>query len=166
MHAEAVRRSLLAKADVTLTQLVAPAVLGMLLVPACRNSNVLTASYATLDEARASGAVAGGYLPDGLPPSARDIREAHDPDSRERWALFSFSPTEAGQLRAIVGAQEVSLDGEQCEVPGRLEWWPILLRGRLDAERIRSTGLLTYRNGDRLFAVNWSQGRAYLWTSR
>jgi hypothetical protein len=146
-----------------LKRFVGPAILGILLGSACRNSNVVTGTYATLDEARAAGAVANGYLPDGLPPSTREIREAHDPGSRDHWALFSFSPAEAESLRAIVGNAEASLEGEDLEVPGRLEWWPVLLRGRLDAERIRATGLSTYRSGDVRYAVNWNQGRAYLW---
>jgi hypothetical protein len=102
-----------------------------------------------------------------LPPSARDIREAHDPESRRHWALFSFTPAEADHLRALIGAQEVSVDGQTCDVPGRIEWWPLILRNQLEAERIRATGLATYRSiaGDLLVAVNWSQGRAYLWTA-
>jgi hypothetical protein len=52
------------------------------------------------------------------------------------------------------------------EVPGRLEWWPVLLRKRLDADKIRATGLQTYRSrdGSELWAINWKQGRAYMWT--
>jgi hypothetical protein len=147
-------------------RIIGPAILATLMVSACSNSNVITNSYATLDEARTAGAIANGYLPDGLPPSTGEIREAHDPDNRRHWALFSFSPGEAGHLRAIVGPQEVSLDGQQSDVPGRLEWWPLLLRARLDAERLRATGLLTYRRGDVFYAVNWNQGRAYLWTGK
>jgi hypothetical protein len=110
--------------------------------------------------------VSSGYLPEGLPPGTRDIREAHDPGSRRHWALFGFPPAERDHLRALLEPQDISLDGQTCDVPGRIEWWPVLLRNRLNAERIRATGLLTYRGrgGDLLYAVNWNQGRAYLWT--
>jgi hypothetical protein len=136
------------------------------MIAGCRNVNVVTASYITLDEARAAGAVSGGYLPEGLPPGTRDIREAHDPDSQRHWALFSFPPGERADLAALLQPEEFSVDGQSCDMPGRVEWWPVLLRQHLDAERIRATGLLTYRSraGDVLYAVNWSQGRAYLWT--
>ncbi len=137
-----------------------------LALAACRDANVVTTSYATLQEATAAGAVANGYLPDGLPQGTREIREAHDPESRRHWALFSFPPAEQDRLRALLEPQESSADGQVCDVPGRIEWWPVLLRNRLDGERIRSTGLLTYkgRGGNLFYAVNWNQGRAYLWT--
>jgi hypothetical protein len=160
------QKSPLPSHDHMLKRLAVPVLLATFSLSACRNVNVVTASYATLEEARNAGAVSSGYLPDGLPSGTHDIREAHDPDTRRHWALFSFSPAEADHLRAVVGAQEVSVDGQACDVPGRIEWWPVLLRKQLDAERIRATGLRTYRSrsGDVLYAVNWSQGRAYLWT--
>ena len=132
----------------------------------CRNVNVVTASYSSRQEASAAGAISNGYLPVGLPPGARDIREAHDPQTRRRWALFSFPPAERAHVEALVEPQEFPLDGQLVDVPGRIEWWPVLLRNKLDAERIRATGLLTYkgRSGD-LYAVNWNQGRAYVWTA-
>jgi hypothetical protein len=137
----------------------------LLAASACRDTEVVTNSYASLDEARAAGAMSAGYLPEGLPPGAHDIREAHDPGSSQRWVIFSFSPAERDSLMALLDPAEVSLDGQSSDVPGRIEWWPVLLRNTLNAERIRATGLLTYRSrtGDRYYAVNWSQGRAYVW---
>jgi hypothetical protein len=137
-----------------------------LAVSACRDVNVVSASYATLEEARAAGAVSRGYLPEGLPPGTQEIRQAHDPESGRHWALFNFPPAEDAYLRALLQANETSVDGELCDAPARLEWWPIVLRDRLDAERLRLTGLQTYRahRDDIRYAVNWKQGRAYLWT--
>ena len=151
-----------------LKRFVGPVILAAVLAAGCRDTNIITSSYANLEEARSAGAVAKGYLPDGLPPNTQDIREAHDPDGVRHWAIFSFSPSDADQVRSIVGPEEVSLDGQECDVPGRIEWWPILLRERLDGERIKATGLLTYRSraGDFLYAVNWKQGRAYFWTAK
>ncbi len=139
----------------------------VLAASACRNVSVVSASYATLQEAREAGAVSNGYLPDGLPPGTHEIREAHDPESSRRWALFNFPPAEHGHLRALLEPEEISLDGQFCDAPARLEWWPVLLRNGLDAERIRLTGVSAYkgRGADTLYAVNWNQGRAYLWTT-
>ena len=75
-----------------LKRFVGPALLAALFVSACRNINVVTASYATLDEARMAGAVSAGYLPEGLPPSARDIREGHDPESRQALGALQLLP--------------------------------------------------------------------------
>jgi hypothetical protein len=132
----------------------------------CRNLDVVTASYATLAEAERAGAVDRGWMPPGLPPGAYDIREAHDLDSNRRWALFSFPASQSAALRGLLETSEASLSGQICDAPGRIEWWPIVLRGSLDAERITATGLRAYRSADGslLFAVNWNQGRAYYWT--
>lgn len=142
------------------------AIVGLAAVPACRDVNVITGTYQTLKEAEAAGAVSAGYLPQGLPPSAHDIREAHDPGTTRHWLLFAFPVEEQDRLLALVQADEASVAGMYVEVPGRLEWWPVLLRKRLDADKIRATGLQTYRSrdGQALWAINWKQGRAYMWT--
>lgn len=140
-------------------------VLLLMLAAGCRDLEVVTESYATLAEATAAGAVERGWLPRGLPAGTRDIREAHDLDSPRRWGLFNFPPAEADALRALIGS-EMSLEGVICDPPRRIEWWPVLLRGPLEDEQVRATGLRAYpaREGDVIFAVNWRQGRAYYWT--
>ena len=134
------------------------------LAAGCRDLDVMTGSYATLQEAAAEGAIDRGWVPRGLPPGTREIREAHDLDSNRRWGLFDFPPAEADTLRALLGP-ELSLAGQTCYPPRRIEWWPRLLRERLDHEQIRSTGLRAYpaREGGLIFAINWNQGRAYYW---
>jgi hypothetical protein len=133
---------------------------------ACGDTDVVTASYATLDEARRAGAVDSGWIPPNLPTGAHDIREAHDLDSNRRWGLFSFVEDDAGSLRALLEPAETSLAGVTCSVPGRIEWWPVILRGTLDHERIQSTNLKAYRakTAGLLFVVNWNQRRAYYWS--
>jgi len=135
------------------------------LTAACSAINSQTDSYATLAEARQAGAIAQGWIPDGLPPGSHDLREAHLPGSVQRWGIVNFPLAEAGALRALLNADEISLEGQRCEAPGRIEWWPIVLRGNLDHDRIQSTGIRSYRSKDGrlIFAVNWNQGRAYYW---
>ena len=139
---------------------------GLATSAACRNADVVTGAYATLAEARAEGAIERGWVPEGLPPGSHDVREAHDLDTSRRWGLFSFPTDQRDALAALLEAQEFSVAGQTCDPPARIEWWPVLLRGRLDADKLRATGLQTYRAraGNLLFAVNWSQGRAYYWT--
>ena len=136
-----------------------------MLAPACGGLDVVTASYGTLEEAVAEGAVADGWVPRGLPPGTTDIREAHSSGTGERWGLFSFPPSEADTLRDLLG-EEVPFEGQRATPPRRIEWWPLLLRGTFDGERLQATGLRGYaaREGDLMFAVNWAQGRAYYWT--
>lgn len=140
-------------------------VLGAIGAAACRDLEVVTASYATLAEARAAGAMDRGWVPEGLPRGSYELREAHDPDTNRRWGLFSFPPTQSDDLRALLNGDEVHLTGVTCDIPRRIEWWPVLLRGALDGDRIRTAGLSAYRarTGDLLYLVNWDQGRAYYW---
>lgn len=134
---------------------------------ACRDLDVVTESYATLEEAKNAGAIERGWVPDGLPPGTTELREAHDLDSNRHWGLFLFPQSESDALRRLLQPDEVSLAGRTIDIPGRVEWWPVLLRGRLDEEKVKSTGLRAYRSvrGDRLFLVNWQQGRGYYWSS-
>ena len=127
----------------------------------CRNNDVVTESYATMAEARAGGA----DIPAGVPEGAHDIRTASDARSRRRWGLFNFLAADADALRAMLQAEETSLAGVDCDIPGRIEWWPVLLRGRVNAEQAKAAGLQSYRSrqGDLVVVVNWKQGRAYYW---
>ncbi len=133
----------------------------------CRNVDVVTASYATLDEARREGAIERGWIPEGLPPRTYEIREAHDLDSNRRWGLFSFQLEESDVLRRLLKAEEFPLAGVRADAPPRIEWWPVLFRGALDPDAIAATGLRAYQSasGDLVFLVNWKQGRAYYWSS-
>ena len=133
---------------------------------ACRDKDILTFSFANMAEVRAAGAEARD-IPSRIPEGAHDIRAAHDPDSHRRWGLFSFGPNDADALRAMLKSEEVSLAGVDCDIPGRVEWWPVILRGRVNAEQAKLAGLNAYRSveGNLLFVVHWKQGRAYYWGS-
>jgi hypothetical protein len=147
------------------TAFAASAALALLVLTACRNLDVVTEAYATLAEAQAAGAVDRGWLPRGLPPGTYELRVAHDLDSSRRWGLFNFPAVEGETLRALIES-EISFDGLTCSPPRRIEWWPVLLRERLDGERIRATGVRGYavKGSDLILAVNWAQGRAYYWS--
>ncbi len=80
------------------------------------------------------------------------------------WATFSFDPRDRSPLEALVGS-EIRTGPVECDPPGRLEWWPLILRSPIDLARVNQTGLRLYRGADsRLtFGINWGQGRAYYW---
>ena len=139
--------------------------LALVAMPACSGVASRTNAFATMAEARDAGAVRQGWVPEGLPPHAHDLREAHLPNSSKRWGLFEYPQSEEETLRALLQPQEISLDGEHCDIPARIEWWPVALRGHLDGGRIAATGIRAYRSkaGDLIFAVNWRQGRGYYW---
>jgi len=133
----------------------------------CAGPSVQTATYATLAEARTAGAIENGRVPAILPAGAYELRAAYAINGPARWGLFNFRPGDADALRAILRPEEISFAGTEMEIPGRIEWWPVILRGKLDAERIQTTGLRAYpaRSGGLVFAVDWSQGRAYYWAA-
>lgn len=134
----------------------------------CRNLEVVTNTYATMTEAMQAGAIERGWLPALVPAGAHDIREAHDQTAPgRRWGLFSFRPEDAGAFRTMLGPER-SFAGVACDAPGRIEWWPLLLRGTLNAEQVAATGLKGYAPGGEslMVAVNWSQRRAYYWSPK
>ena len=138
----------------------------LILTTACSGINAQTNSFATLAEARQAGAIAKGWIPEGLPADSHDIREGHVPGTPQRWGIVDYPYLQEASLRALLEPEEMSLDRQRCEIPGRVEWWPVMLRGALDGQRLSSTGIHAYRakTGNLIFAVNWSQGRAYFWT--
>ena len=142
-----------------------PIIGAVALTVGCAYSDAVTNAYATKAEAEQSGAVERGWVPRGLPASARDLREAHSDEGKRVWGLFSFAPEDGDALRVVVQAEEVSASGLRPDVPARIEWWPVLLRSTLDAEQIKAAGLQAYRarSGGLVFVINWKQGRAYYW---
>lgn len=137
----------------------------VLLMTAC-DMDVVTEAYATRAEAEKAGAFARGWIPNGIPPSAHDLREAHSVDTNQRWGLFDFNPADGAGLRAMLEPSEVSLTGTSTGIPQRIEWWPVLLRTALDDAKLKAAGLQAYRSSDRqlIVIVNWAQGRAYYWS--
>ncbi len=136
---------------------------------ACGNADLVTGTYATLAEARQAGAIERGWIPALVPAGAHDLREAHDLDSNRRWGLFGFAETDEPALRAAIRPEVISLDGHTCDIARRIEWWPVMLRGRLRDDQIREAALSTYyarEPQDVVVAVNWKQRRAYYWTDR
>jgi hypothetical protein len=61
-------------------------------VLALSSCDKVTKRYATLDDARADRLFERGWLPDLLPPSARDIRVTSDLDKNSCDGEFSFDP--------------------------------------------------------------------------
>jgi hypothetical protein len=131
-------------------------------VAACGDLRVEYTVFNTAGEARAGGAIAGGWVPDGLPPSASDVRAGYLPDGRH-WGVFAFPPGGEPAVRSLV-RDEITSGTLACDPPGRLEFWPRVLRTPVDVDRVRSTGFRVYRGIDaRTYAINWGQGRAYYW---
>jgi len=137
------------------------------LLSACTGLKAKTMTYGTLAEARAAGAIEKAWVPAGLPESVYELRVAYVPDSWQRWGIINFPQDAVDGVKALLQPDELPLDGMRCDIPGRIEWWPVLLRQELDPVRVAATGTRAYRSRDgRLVVlVNWTQGRAYYWTT-
>jgi hypothetical protein len=135
-------------------------VLGVL--TGCSDLRVKIGVFDNVEEARAAGAVAAGWVPDWLPADASDLREGHLPDGRY-WGVFSFPAAEETAMRGRLG-QEITSGPLTCDPPGRLEWWPRIVRSPIDVAQVQATGFKIYRAADgRSYVVNWGQRRAYYW---
>jgi hypothetical protein len=139
---------------------------GLVFIPACSDARVVTSAYATRAEAEQEGAIAGGWVPAGLPNGAYELRAAHDPRTGQKWGLFNFHAADAEALRTTLQPGDAPLRNVTCDIPARVEWWPRILRGTIDLEQATAAGLKGHRTkeGGLVMLVNWAQGRGYYWT--
>ena len=135
-----------------------------LLGAACSDLQVKMGVFNRAEDARAAGAVAAGWLPEGTPASATELRIGYLPDGRH-WGVFAYVAADEPAVRALIG-DEITSGTLECQPPGRLEFWPRILLTPINVERVRSTGFRVYRGRDaRIYAINWGQARVYYWRS-
>jgi hypothetical protein len=136
-----------------------------------------THTYASLEQAIWEGAVRDGWLPDGLPRSAHNIREKHNYEQNTVIASFSFDPSD-NMLPMLSEAEELPgsiLEAVRPPVLGaRAAWFPdAITDGKFGM--LTRTGFRFYRLEQRSkvgqaevtdiwhFAVNREAGTCYLW---
>jgi hypothetical protein len=129
--------------------------------------------YPSLAEAGKDGAITRGWIPDDLlPRSSREIHEIHDLSPNTEWCAFEFAAADSENLRKnlkSVDALPTSVRG----VPNpEVSWWPNMLKGTLDGERIHREGFDLYTvetpstsvtTDILLFAIDWSKGRGFFY---
>jgi hypothetical protein len=126
--------------------------------------------YASLADADKDGAITRGWIPDFLPESSRGIHELHRISGGKTWCAFEFSSGDAERLRThLKGANALAPSVKHVLNPG-VSWWPSVLVGDLDAEKIRRAGFdlsmivaPETRSSTEvlLFAIDWSRGRGF-----
>jgi len=136
----------------------------LLVLAGCGDLRVKMGVFNSAEEARRGGAVTAGWVPDGIPAAATDLRAGYMPDGRH-WGVFAFRAEDEAAVRGLI-RDEVTSGTLECRPPGRLEFWPRVLFTPVDVERVRATGFRLYRGADtRIYAINWGQRRAYYWRS-
>jgi hypothetical protein len=130
--------------------------------------------YPAFADAEKGGAITRGWIPSFLPESSHAIHEVHDMSPSTEWCAFEFSPGDSERLRRslkIVDALPRSM--QRVPKPG-VSWWPVLLQGNLEVEKIRNAGFelqMVERSETAvstevlLFALDWQKGRGFFYST-
>ena len=102
----------------------------------------------------------GHWLPDQVPPSAREIRLAYDVDSNQRWVRFAFSL--ADSARVVDGMRAATRNEVIGRQPHRrVPWWDS------SATRRQEYALLAPVMDDDYpvcMAIDWKRGEGFGWS--
>ena len=140
-----------------------------------RSSDRRESFYPSLADADKARAITRGWIPDFLPENARTIREAHEISLSTEWCAFEFLPAAEQYLRHKLKSVDV-LPSSVKRVPSPgVSWWPAVLDGNLDVEKIHHEGLDLYvvitpetsvTMSVSLFAIDWSKGNGFFYWTR
>ena len=132
--------------------------------------------YPSLSDADKDGAITRGWIPDDLlPGSSRAIHEIHEISPEAEWCAFEFLPADSQGLRKTLKSIE-ALPPSVKRVPSPgVSWWPAVLKGNLDVEKIHRAGFELYvvekpatsvTTDILLFAIDWPKGHAFFYWTR
>jgi hypothetical protein len=95
--------------------------------------------YASLADVKKAEAGAQSWIPDDLlPASARSIHETHEISPSTEWCAFEFIPSDSQGFREHLNSVD-ALPLSHVPSP-RASWWPSVLDGNLDVEKIHNAG--------------------------
>jgi hypothetical protein len=129
--------------------------------------------YPFLADADKDGAITRGWIPDDLlPRSSQAIREVHELSPSREWCSFEFLPAEWQKPKNDFKSVD-SLPPSLMHVPSPgVSWWPAVLRGNLDVDKIHGEGLKLYvverpatsvTRDVLLFAIDGVKGRGFFY---
>ena len=142
-----------------------------ILVAGCGNRH--ESFYRTIADADKDGAITRGWIPDDLLPGGScAIHEVHEISPSTEWCALEFPPTDSQGLRKNLKSVDV-LPPSVRRVPSPgVSWWPAVLNGNLDIEKIHREGFELYVvqvpatsvNTDvLLFAIDGAKGRGFFY---
>lgn len=101
--------------------------------------------YPSLADADKAEAITHGWIPDDLlPHSSHAIREVHELSPSREWCSFEFLPAEWQSPKKDFKSVD-ALPPSLMHVPNPgVSWWPAVLRGNLDVNKIHSEGMSLY----------------------
>jgi hypothetical protein len=135
------------------------------------HSNRYESFYPSLSEAAKDGAISRGWIPDDLlPSSSRAIHEAHDLSPSREWCAFEFAPTDSSKFLRNLNRADVPPASIRHVPNPNVAWWPPVLVGNLEADKIHKAGFEIFvaeRQATSvttevwLFAINRTEGRGF-----
>jgi hypothetical protein len=130
--------------------------------------------YPSLAEAKKDGAITRGWIPDEfLPLSSRAIHEIHDLSPSTEWCAFEFVPTDSQNLFKNLKQVEAPPPSVRHVPSPGVSWWPPVVVGNLDIEKIHKAGLdlfvverpaTSITTEVWLFAIDRSKGRGFFFS--
>jgi hypothetical protein len=131
--------------------------------------------YASLADVRKAEASAQSWIPDDiLPASSRNIHVVGELSPSKEWGAFEFLPTDSQNLLKNLKSFDALPPQVKYVRSPRVSWWPSVLEGNLDTEKIQNGGLKLFvaerpansvDMGIYLFALDLSKGRGFFyWT--
>jgi hypothetical protein len=122
-------------------------------------SALVESRYTTYDQAVQGGAIERGWLPEVMPATASNIREAHDADTNQVWVSFDFPQEAVESLSSL--CSPVSFDQVTLPASGP-RWW--------DTQALKDPWNAFYVCGDPAslgyLAVLGTGDQAYYWSYR
>lgn len=102
----------------------------------------------------------GRWLPDQVPPSAREIRLAYDVDSNQRWVRFAFSL--ADSARVVDGMRAATRNEVIGRQPHRrVPWWDSSVTRRQEYALLAPVMDDDYPV---CMAIDWKRGEGFGWS--
>ena len=131
--------------------------------------------YPNLSDADKAGAIMRGWVPDDiLPASSRTIHVVGELSPSKEWCVFEFLPADSQRLLKNLKSVD-ALPPAVKHIPSPdVSWWPSVLKGNLDVEKIREAGFQLYvverpatsvTTEILLFAIDLPQGRAFFYST-
>lgn len=146
----------------------------VLLLAAC-GSDRREYFYQTFADADRAGEMTRGWIPDDLiPSSSRAIHLSEQLSPNKEWCAFEFQPVDSEILKKnLKSIDSLPPSVQHVRSPGT-SWWPEVLSGSLDVDKINKAGFQLYvverpansvNMGIYLFALDNSRGRGFFyWT--
>ena len=101
--------------------------------------------YASLADARKAEASAQSWIPDDLlPASSRTIHVVGELSPSKEWCAFKFLPADSQNLLKNLKSLDALPPPVKYVRSPRVSWWPSVLEGNLDVEKIHTMRASSY----------------------